>query len=110
MLAPFSFPAEEVEAMMRRESIAVTREFGKIKDLSERLSRSIFSAILAAFEAYGTALCGHVPIACPLEQISCRAETKQGTTSAVREPRTKMFAAVHRRPNHKLPVVSQCQL
>ncbi len=94
---------------MRRELSTVTREFGKIKDLSERLSRSIFSAILAAFEAYGTALCGHVPTACPTEQIPCRTETKQGT-SATPEPRTKTFAVARNRSNRKLPAVPQCQL
>jgi hypothetical protein len=91
---------------MRREPSMVTREFGKIKDLSERLSRSIFSAILAAFEAYGTALCGHIPT----EQIPCRTETKRGTTSANREPRTKSFAVAHNRSNRKLAAVPQCQL
>ncbi len=95
--------------MMRRKQSTVTR-FGKIKDLSERMSRSIFSAVLAAFESYGTALCGHIPSDCPTEQIFRCTETKQGTTSAIREPRTKTFAVVRSRSNHKLPVVSQCRL
>jgi hypothetical protein len=95
--------------MMLREPSTVTATFEKIKELSERLSRSVFSAIVAAFEAYGTALCGHVPTACPTEQITLRTESKQ-EASAIREPRTKTFAVARNRSNRKIPVVPQCQL
>lgn len=107
MLAPFSLPREEVE--MHRDLTTVTGTFGKIADLSERLSRSIFSAVLAAFEAYGTALCGHVPTTCPIEQTPRSAEKKQGT-SVLSEPQTRTFAIERSRSSRKLSAVPQCQL
>ena len=91
---------------MRCELFTVTRKFGKIRDFSERVCRSIFSAIFTAFEAYGTALCGHVPSTCPTEDIPLRSETKQ----VLREPRTKTFVVARSRSNPKLPAVSQWQL
>lgn len=94
---------------MHRDPATVTGKIRKIADLSERLSRRIFSGVLAAFEAWGTALCGHVPIACPSEQTPLATETKQDA-SDLREPRTKTFSVVRSRSNHKLPAVPQCQL
>jgi len=90
--------------MMRRKLSTITREFAKIKQFSERLSCSLFSAIVAAFEAYGTALCGHIPIACPTEQSPRQTQTQQDAGTFC-EPRTQIFAVARNRPNLGLPAV-----
>jgi hypothetical protein len=88
---------------MHRKPSLITRMFGKIKDLPEFLIRSIFSALLTGFEAYGKALCGHVACACPPEQSPRRIETKAETVAIrVREPQTKTFVVARNRSNRKI--------
>ncbi len=86
----------------------ITRNFGKIENLSETLLRSIFSTMVTGFEAYGTALCGHVANACPTEPDSLL-ETRP-ETAVIRQPQTKTFAVKRDRSNVRFSTVSECQL
>jgi hypothetical protein len=95
--------------MMRLRQSLVTSPFKKITDFSETLIRSAFRMVLTAFEAYGTALCGHVPTACPYEADPRPVETRPDSVS-LPEPQTKTFAIVRNRSNRKVAQVPQCQL
>jgi hypothetical protein len=61
---------------MHLKSSGITGKFARFMELPEALIRSFFSTLVAGFEAYGAALCGHVPSACPTEQRPSRIESK----------------------------------
>jgi hypothetical protein len=78
-------------------------------ELPEALIGSFFSTVVAGFEAYGAALCGHVPSACPTEQEPSRIESKPVATR-IGERETKAFAVVVRHSNRKFSRLPECQL
>jgi hypothetical protein len=96
--------------VMQRKPSLITRTFGKIKDLPEFLIRATFSAFQTGFEAYGKALCGHVPCACPPEQSPRRIEAKaEPVPIRVREPQTKRLVVVRNRSGHTISPLRESQ-
>ncbi len=89
--------------------VLTPKRLPQAKSPSGKPKWSILSAILSAFEAYGAALCGHVPKDCAIEEAFLHLEAKPSSPTAS-ESRTKTFAAVRDRSNHALPTVMQCQL
>jgi hypothetical protein len=92
--------------MMHLKSSGIT---GKFIELPEALIASFFSAVAAGFEAYGSALCGHVASACPTEPEPSRIESKP-VAIRIGEPETKTFAVVVSHSNRKFSRLPECQL
>ena len=81
---------------------------GRLTRLPEALIRSIVSIMVAGFEAYGAALCGHVASAYPTEpeDRSTRAKVE---AAAIREPQTKMFVIVRSRSDRRISTLPEGQ-
>ena len=94
---------------MHLKSSGITGKFGKLMNLPEALIRSFFSTVVAGFEAYGAALCGHVASPCPTKPEPSRIESKP-VAIRIGERETKTFALVVRHSNRKFSRLPECQL
>ena len=94
--------------MMHLKSSGITGKFARFMELPEALIRSFFSTLVAGFEAYGAALCGHVPSACPTEPED-RSTPAKVEGAVIREPQTMMFVVVRNRSDHKISTLPEGQ-
>ena len=95
--------------MMHLKSSGITGKFARFMELPEALIRSFFSTLVAGFEAYGAALCGHVPSAGPTKPEPSRIAAKP-VAIRIGEPETKTFAVVVSHSNRKFSRLPECQL